>query len=103
MGNKDFDSLTPAQMSRDSMLVEKVREEYIVPLLDELEKAIPSYSAMDEWERFVALMKLNEDVAPVGDFLMLDFGHRSGSRRSPSTCARTSSSRRLNPAASLPA
>lgn len=74
MGNKDFDSLTQAQVSRDYMFVDNVREELINPLLDELEEAIPGYKSMDEWERFIALMKLNEDAAPVGDFLMLDFG-----------------------------
>ena len=75
MGNKDFDSLTPAQMSRDSMFVDNIREELVNPLLDELEEAIPGYGAMGDWDRFIALMKLNEDVAPVGDFLMLDFGY----------------------------
>ena len=77
MGNKDFDSLTSAQMSRDSMFVDSVREALINPLLEELEGAIPGYKCMDEWDRFIALMKLNEDVAPVGDFLMLDFGHNN--------------------------
>lgn len=72
--DKDFDSLTDSQRARDAALVEHIRGVFIVPLIAELESAIPGYSDMDKADRFAELMKLNEVNAPNGAYLMLDFG-----------------------------
>lgn len=76
MGNKgeDFNILNDAQGARDSYMVNKIRDDLIAPLVCELEAAIPGYKAMGNESRFAALMKLNEEHAPNGYSLVLDFG-----------------------------
>lgn len=79
---KDFSVLTEAQAERDYSLVEGIRKLYVLPLLDELEAAIPSYCSLSEWDKYAALMKMNNELVEeckkaghcFGDSLPLDFG-----------------------------
>lgn len=75
MGNKKrFDKLTEPQALRDEAFVSNVRREYVEPLLTELCNAVSGYEGMDDLGKFNALMRLNEEHAPKGTHLMLDFG-----------------------------
>lgn len=76
-----FVELTEPQQVRDSAIVEQIRAAYIEPLLTEINEAIPDYANLDDWGKFLALMRLNEEVALKGDCLMLDFGWCSNEGR----------------------
>ena len=76
-----YDELTEPQQVRDSAIVEQIRAAYIEPLLAEINEAIPDYANLDDWGKFLALMRLNEEVALKGDCLMLDFGWCSNDGR----------------------
>lgn len=69
-----FLELTQAQMNRDEGILEDIRTRFIAPLIADLEKAIPHYLALKEPERFIALMRLNDDANQRGDRLSVDFG-----------------------------
>lgn len=75
MGIQDFLRLTEAQRLRDEQIVERIRHMLVEPLLDELENVIPGYMSMDERNKYLALLRLNEEHAPIGEWMLVDFGH----------------------------
>lgn len=75
MGKKDYKHLTESQKQRDLSFLQDVTERYLNPLLVELNEAIPSYSELSEWERFMALMRINQEYFENGNALCLDFGY----------------------------
>ena len=68
----DFDRMTESQRMRDAAFLGRMWRRYVVPLAQELEEAVPGYGAMGAYEKFVALMRLNEEHAPDGTPLPLD-------------------------------
>lgn len=72
---KNYRGITEAQRLRDGAFISMVREKYVTPLVAELEQAIAGYSDMEPYGRFMALMELNEEHAPCGESLLLDFGY----------------------------
>ena len=74
----DYDELTEAQRLKDEAFIDVARRKYVTPLVGELEKAIEGYSKMDAYDRFLALMRLNEKHAPKGESLLLEFGYVGG-------------------------
>ena len=77
MGKKDYRLLTESQLKRDGAFLDSVVSRFIVPLLNDLANAIPGYFQLSEWERFVALMRMNQAYFDKsnGNALCLDFGY----------------------------
>ena len=73
-----YDELTEAQRLRDEAFINAVRKKYVAPLVAELDAAVDGYSKMIPYDRFLALMRLNEEHAPNGESLLLEFGYVGG-------------------------
>lgn len=72
---KDYAVLTESQFNRDSAFLDAVAKHLISPLLADLVDAIPGYLQLSEWDRFVSLMRINQDYFQNGNALCLDFGY----------------------------
>ena len=72
--SEDFATRTEAQSLRDDAFLSATRERFVEPLVSELRAAIPNYEHLGWYERFGALMQMNEEHAPKGAALLLDFG-----------------------------
>ena len=75
---KSFDAITASQRARDASVLRSIKEDYVNPLIDELEEVIAGYKNMSEPEKFIAIMRENEKYAPKGYPLPLDFGATCG-------------------------
>jgi len=80
---KDYSELTDAQKERDLSIIEGIRKLHVKPLADEIRAAVPEWDGLNEWERYLALMRLNDEVLhrcreaknSFGDSLSIDFGN----------------------------
>lgn len=70
----ELETPTDAQRMRDEAFLRSTRAEYGSPLADELERLSPGYKDADWYGKFTSLMRLNEEYAPKGASLLLDFG-----------------------------
>ena len=66
--------LSAPQRDRDRRFIEVIREECVAPLLAELEEAVPGYLNLSDTDKYLALLRLNEEHAPYGEHLLVDFG-----------------------------
>lgn len=67
--------LSAPQLDRDRQFIEVIRKEVVTPLLAELEDAVPGYSSLSDIDKYLALLRLNEEHAPDGERFLVDFGH----------------------------
>lgn len=74
MVNSEFSELTKSQLLRDMSIIERIHRDYIAPLVNDLNRAVPGYSELGMRDKYLALLKLNEKRAPHGVYLMVDFG-----------------------------
>lgn len=65
---------TSDQMLRDKAVISFFRETYVDPLQSDLDTLVPGYKTMSDVDKLVALLRLNEEHAPNGSWLLVDFG-----------------------------
>lgn len=76
--SKDFTRQTSSQLLRDEQIIALMREKVVEPLVEELNEVVPSYSDLSDCEKLCALLRLNEEHAPHGNYLIADFGQIKG-------------------------
>ena len=72
--SKDFAKMTDSQLMRDRAVLKEISEKLVSPLLSELSSIVDGYSDMSDREKYVSLLRLNEEHAKSGDWLLVDFG-----------------------------
>ena len=75
---KSFSKMTDSQQMRDKAVLKEIDERFVSPLLEELNTIVDGYREMDDREKFVSLLRLNEEHAQKGDSLLVDFGSIDG-------------------------
>ena len=75
MNVSDFLDTTPTQKLRDGWFIDYFTNEIRPQLLEELNDAIPGYANMGDKDKYLALLRLNEEHAPHGAWILADFGY----------------------------
>ena len=72
-----YERLTRYQKARDDEVLSCIQTKFVEPLAEELEVAIKEYESLSDVQKFLEIMRTNEDSAPNGCALPLDFGERA--------------------------
>lgn len=75
MKEKDYRRLSEDQLLRDNAIINAITEDFVKPIHEELRKTIEGYEGMHDRDKYLSLMRLNEQHAPKGNWLMVDFGY----------------------------